>query len=168
MRQKVEISLIPYYMSAPGRVQAHTALTVQGTQGKPGTPASTPVPVTPAPTPVPASPSTLPAHPPMGEYAVYQWNGPGGFAYSYRFTLQAGGRYRVSGTEWGTYSYVPSTRQLTFLTGPLRGFGGLYYTQGRNANGPTIALNPRGAVTRLEQSANGTYQFGYFRPEGMR
>ncbi|CAA9343447.1 MAG: hypothetical protein AVDCRST_MAG68-3174 [uncultured Gemmatimonadetes bacterium] len=112
--------------------------------------------------------AALPANPPMGEYAVYQWNGPGGFAYQYRVTLTAGGRYRVRDNEWGTYSYDAGSKRLRFASGPLRGFGGLYYTRGRNANGPTIALNPAGPVTDLEGRGNGAYQFAFFRPGGVR
>ena len=119
------------------------------------------------PEPPAPAPAALPANPPMGEYAVYQWNG-GGFAYQYRVTLASGARYRVRDNESGTYSYNPGTKRLTFSSGPLRGFGGLYYTRGRNADGPTIALNPAGAVTDLEGRANGAYQFAFFRPNGVR
>ncbi|GGM12774.1 hypothetical protein GCM10010841_21660 [Deinococcus aerophilus] len=104
----------------------------------------------------------------MGEYAVYQWNGPGGLAYQYRFSLVDAKRYRVRDNEWGEYTYSASSKRLTFVSGPLRGFGGLYYTTGRNADGPTIALNPRGTVTDLEERANGTYQFAFFRPGGVK
>ncbi|GGL79403.1 hypothetical protein GCM10010840_16620 [Deinococcus aerolatus] len=162
------------YMSATQVVQARTLLTVQG----PTTPAASPPPTTStnaarpaavARPPISPSRSTaLPAHPPMGEYAVYQWNGPGGFVYQYRFSLVNAGRYRVRDDEWGNYSYTASSKRLTFTSGPLRGFGGLYYTTGRNADGPTIALNSSGPVTQLEERANGAYQFAFFRPGGVR
>ncbi|MFC4637487.1 hypothetical protein [Deinococcus hohokamensis] len=165
------------YMSAPEKVQARATLTVGlpagaggPSQAGPGSMAAGPQqgasagkpPVRPAPK-VP-----LPVNPPMGEYAVYQWNGGGGFAYQYRFSLVDPRRYRVRDNEWGTYSYNAANKQLKFETGPLKGFGGLYYTAGRNADGPTIALNPSGVVVNLETRANGAYQFAFFRPQGVK
>lgn len=162
-----------FYLGARGQVQARTLLTVSApatTTPAPGVPVSPGRP-TPAPAPVkpaPPKPAVLGANPPMGEYAVYQWNGSGGFAYQYRFTLVDGKRYRVRDAEWGAYTYNTATKALTFSSGPLRGFGGLYYTQGRNADGPTIALNPTGTVVKLDERANGAYQFAFFRPGGVR
>ncbi|MFD1733082.1 hypothetical protein ACFSC4_21195 [Deinococcus malanensis] len=165
------------YMSSMGLVQARTAFTVGMSKAVPTPP--NPRPAVPAPTPggapvqvpVPAQPAgqaILPANPPMGEYAVYQWNGPGGFVYGYRFSLVDSKRYRVRDNEWGTYAYTASSKRLKFLTGPLKGFEGLYYTKGRNADGPTIALSPSGPVVNLESRANGAYQFGFFRPGGVK
>lgn len=150
----------------PDRVRRSAAPAAISTAPAPPAPSTSPS----APRPVERTPApaALPANPPMGEYAVYQWNGPGGFAYQYRVTLAGGGRYRVRDNEWGTYSYSSRTKRLSFTAGPLRGFGGLYYTRGRNASGPTIALNPAGAVTDLEGRENGAYQYAFFRPSGVR
>lgn len=118
------------------------------------------------PSPEPAA-APSPADPPRGEWAVYQWNGRT-FAYQYRFTLAAAGRYRVRDDEWGAWRYDARTKRLAFTTGPLKGFGGLYYTKGRNAEGPTIALNSTGPVTNLEGRENSFFQFAYFRPGGVK
>lgn len=104
-----------------------------------------------------------PANPPMGSWAVYQ-TGAAGYAFQHNLTLSAGGRYRTqNGT--GTFSYDAASKRLNFSSGPLRGFGGLYYTKGRNAdNEPTIALNAIGPVKDLSGNSSDVLQFAKFKP----
>ena len=92
------------------------------------------------------------ADPPMGEYAVYQWTATG-FAYQHRFTLEDANNYHMYDDQRGAYSYDPKTKMLTYNSGPLKGFVGLYYTEGPNANGPTICLDQNGQVPKPAGSA---------------
>ena len=50
----------------------------------------------------------------------------------------------------------------------LKGFIGLYYTQGRNAHGPTICLSHDGKPPDLEHATGRGYQYAYHRPKGMK
>jgi hypothetical protein len=108
-----------------------------------------------------------PADPPLGDYAVYQLVFPN-FAYQYRFALLDGGRYNVIDKTPGTYTYDPRTKILTFESGGLKGFIGLYYTQGRNAEGPTICLSHDGRQPDLQGPRTQGYQYAYSRPNGIK
>ena len=107
--------------------------------------------------------NSAPANPPMGSWAVYQ-TGAAGYAFQHNLTLAAGGRYRTQNGA-GTFSYYAASKRLNFSSGPLKGFGGLYYTNGRNAdNEPTIALNALGPVKDLSGNSSDVLQFAKFRP----
>ena len=108
-----------------------------------------------------------PKDPPLGNYSVYQMTGPT-FSYKYRFSLDDRGHYTYIGKQRGTYSYNAKTKTVSFKTGRLKGFVGLYYTDGRNANGPTIALNPKGVVPKLESAFLSQYQYAYYRPAAAK
>jgi hypothetical protein len=111
--------------------------------------------------------ATGPADPPFGDYAVYQLVWPS-FSYQYRFALTDRSHYNVIGKTPGTYTYDSRTKILTFQSGGLEGFIGLYYTQGRNANGPTICLSHDGRAPNLQGPNTQGYQYAYFRPQGMK
>ena len=113
--------------------------------------------------PTPRAPAA-PAHPPLGEDAVYQWTGAGGCAYQSRPTLLVRTAYRVDAGAPRTSVYSAGSKPLRFTTGPLRGFSGRSSTVGRNADGPTIALHPAGPVQALDSAANGRSQYAFFRP----
>ena len=105
----------------------------------------------------------LPANPPMGTYAVYQGDSTG-FAFQHDLTLASGGQYRTQYGS-GTYSYNVGSKRLSFKSGPLNGFGGLYYTKGENAdNEPTIALNALGPVHDVSGFGSDVLQFAKYKP----
>ena len=117
---------------------------------------------------MPAEKPAGPPDPPLGEYAVYQMANLSTFGFQYRFTLLDRGRYRVRDGAVAAYRYDPATKTLRFVGGELKGFVGLYYTKGPNADGPTIALDAEGSVPDPEHAARGRYQYGFFRPGGVR
>lgn len=104
-----------------------------------------------------------PANPPLGKYAVKAMANMNTFAWQYDLVLLDRSRYRVQGVV-GIYAYDPRTHVLRFTTGNLHSFTGLYYTSGRNAEGPTIALDANGRVPDPEHASRGQYQYGYYRP----
>jgi hypothetical protein len=105
----------------------------------------------------PAVQTGLPADPPMGKWSVYQ-TGAMGYGYQHWLRLSPG-RYETP-NGGGAYAYDKASKGLRFTSGPLKGFGGLYYTNGRNAkNEPTIAMNALGAVDLSRNDGGGALQF---------
>jgi hypothetical protein len=98
---------------------------------------------------------------PMGTYGVQQG---GTFGYFYRISFSADGKYVKSGTDAGTYKYNSKTKVIRFLSGPLEGFTGLYYTRGRNNSQglPMIAIDWNGKVPDLSNASNGQYQYAVY------
>lgn len=98
---------------------------------------------------------------PLGEYSVYQG---GNFQYQYRVTFYANGTYKQFDTDMGKYKYDRATKVLKFLTGPLEGFVGLYYTKGRNNDKgePMIAIDFDGNVPNISNASNGQYQYAIY------
>lgn len=98
---------------------------------------------------------------PMGTYNVHEG---GTFQYSYRVSFSANGKYVQFGTDVGTYKYNRKTKVLNFLSGPLAGFTGLYYTKGRNNDKgePMIAIDGNGKVPNLSEAYNVQYQYAIY------
>jgi hypothetical protein len=98
---------------------------------------------------------------PMGAYSVYQG---GNFQYVYRIRFSANGKYVQFDSDAGTYKYNSKTKVINFLSGPLAGFTGLYYTKGRNNDKgePMIAIDWDGKVPNLSEAYNGQYQYAIY------
>lgn len=104
--------------------------------------------------------STAPDDAPLGKYNVYQDDG-NGFNYQYTFELKSYQTY-VLNREAGKCSYSAQTKAITFLTGPLKGFAGLYRKTSENeADPPSILLNAKGTLPVANSTHRG-YQFGYY------
>jgi hypothetical protein len=98
---------------------------------------------------------------PMGKYAVYQSYK---FSPEYYISFSANGTYSKEGGSSGRYKYNRTSKVITFLSGPLEGWAGLYYTHGRNneEGKPKIALDWNGKVPNLSDAYNGQYQYATF------
>lgn len=108
---------------------------------------------------VPEKPS-VPANAPLGKYKVYQNDGTG-FNYQYTFNLQSYKAYALNGQP-GSCIYDAKTKIIRFLSGPLKGFAGLYLgAAGNEKDPPTLLLNAKGTTPDANSSRQG-YQFGYF------
>lgn len=105
--------------------------------------------------------NTAPKDMPMGEYNVHQG---GTFQYLYRISFYANGKYIQSGKDAGTYKYNRATKVINFTSGPLAGFKGLYYTQGRNNDKgqAMIAIDWNGKVPDISNASNGQYQYAVY------
>lgn len=104
--------------------------------------------------------SSSPDNAPLGKYHVYQTDGKG-FNYQYAFDLKSYQAYVLNG-EVGKCSYSAQTKSITFSTGPLKGFAGLYQKTTENeADPPSFILNPKGTVPVANSTHQG-YQFGYY------
>lgn len=111
-----------------------------------------------------AQPATVkhnaPADAPLGRYDVYQDDGKG-FNYQYNFTLKSWTAYTLN-NEAGTCSYNSKTKVIKFITGPLKGFAGLYRPFTDNEKDPPgFLLDAKGTVPDAKGLHKG-YQFGYF------
>lgn len=97
---------------------------------------------------------------PMGEYSVHQG---GTFQRIYFIRFLTNGKYVQAGSN-GTYKYNTTTKVINFLSGPLDGFTGLYYTKGRNNSKgePMIALDWNGKVPDISDASNGQYQYAVY------
>jgi len=111
--------------------------------------------------------------PPLGEYAVYQMNGPN-YSYQYTLKLKDGSHYSVydeKASNAGTYQYDRPSRTLRFVSGPYanHGWAGTYYTKGRNADGrPTICIREASDKRAIDDAANGAYQYAHYRASGVQ
>ena len=97
---------------------------------------------------------------PLGEYSVHQG---GTFQRIYFISFLANGKYVQAGRN-GTYKYNTTTKVLNFLSGPLSGYTGLYYTKGRNnSKGEAmIAFDWNGKVPDISDASNGQYQYAVY------
>ena len=103
---------------------------------------------------------TVSVNPPMGKYNVYQ-NDAAGFSYQYTYNLNASD-YVLNGKK-GSYRYDKNSKLIRFLTGPLKGFIGIYRPFTDNEQDPpTIVVNANGSVPNLKSTYRG-YQYGYFK-----
>ena len=103
---------------------------------------------------------TAPENPPLGKYNVYQ-NDAAGFSYQYTFNLTTNS-YFLNG-KTGTYRYDKSGKVIQFISGPLKGFAGVYRPFSENEQDPpTIIINPGSDVPDLK-AVNKGYQYGYFK-----
>ena len=79
--------------------------------------------------------------------------------WQYDLTLLDRTHYRLNGHAPAAYRYDAQAKTLRFTSGELKGFVGLYFTTGQEANGPTIALDAEGGVPDPEHAARGRYQY---------
>ncbi len=105
--------------------------------------------------------STAPENAPVGKYDVYQDDG-NGFNYQYAFYLKSYNSYELNG-KTGACAYNSKTKVITFSTGPLKGFAGLYRKATDNeADPPGFLLNAKGTIPDLSSSRHG-YQHAYLK-----
>ncbi|RYY97848.1 MAG: hypothetical protein EOO11_09735 [Chitinophagaceae bacterium] len=111
---------------------------------------------------VPRTPPAAPARMPLGKYSVYQ-NGGAGFAYQYALTVNSYNSYTLNG-KTGRSAYDARTHAVRFLSGPLKGFRGLYrpFHPKNDQEPPTIVIDPRGGIPDLERPWTG-YQYAYYK-----
>lgn len=112
--------------------------------------------------------ATGPADAPLGTYAVRQMANLTTYAWQYDLTLIDRGHYRLNDRAVGAYQYDARAKTLRFTSGELKGFVGLYYVNGKNADGPTIALDAEGGVPDPEHAARGRYQYATPKAAGDR
>ena len=70
--------------------------------------------------------------PPLGRYTCYQYSYPSGYLYFGFFTLSSGSTYNAGKAGSGRYAYSPSTRWVTWLSGPYQRYHwkGRYFPKG--------------------------------------
>lgn len=106
---------------------------------------------------------SAPASAPLGKYNVYQNDGTG-FNYQYAFLLKSYRSYELNGKA-GNCTYDSKTRVIKFLTGPLKGFAGLYRpTTDNEKDPPSFLLDSKGMIPNPNSSHHG-YQFGYYQEQ---
>jgi len=104
--------------------------------------------------------SAAPENAPLGKYNVYQEDGSG-FNFQYTVYLKSYRLY-VLNNQSGSCNYDVQTKAITFSTGPLKGFAGLYRkTSGNEADPPSFLLNAKGTIPVQNSSQHG-YQFAYY------
>ncbi|HEX2606479.1 MAG TPA: hypothetical protein VHK91_03830 [Flavisolibacter sp.] len=104
--------------------------------------------------------STAPDNAPLGKYNVYQDDGSG-FNFQYTLYLNSYTSYTLNG-KTGSCAYNPKTKAITFSTGSLKGFAGLYRkTTDNEKDPPGFLLNAKGTIPNEKGSHHG-YQFAYY------
>jgi len=104
--------------------------------------------------------TNAPLQAPLGKYNVYQNDGTG-FNFQYTFHLRSYNSYILNGKP-GSCSYNTKTKTISFSSGPLKGFAGLYRpTTDNEKDPPGFLLDATGKIPVANSSHHG-YQFGYY------
>lgn len=104
--------------------------------------------------------SSAPENAPLGKYNVYQNDGSG-FNYQYTLYLKSYTSYMLN-NKYGVCKYDSNTKVITFASGPLKGFAGLYRkTTDNQADPPGFLLNAKGNIP-VKNSLHTGYQFAYY------
>ena len=104
--------------------------------------------------------STAPDNAPLGKYNVYQDDGTG-FNFQYTLYLKSYTSYTLNNMT-GACAYNPKTKTISFSTGPIKGFAGIYRkTTDNPADPPSFLLNAKGTTPVVNSQHHG-YQFAYY------